>query len=146
RERNDPHYIDYLDYYVMILYEAGKYDMVINRIEEEQRGKLPKEIQTKFKEIKRIAQQMNEWESMELIGDIQQAITDDNPRKQYYLFQKWQQLDTTMPEFFYDLLIEETIHPVIKTMILLKFVEAEIAEDIAIRKFTYEKDINPKTI
>lgn len=144
-EENNQHYFDYLDYYIMILYEAGKYQAVIDRVdEEEQTGELPEEYQMKFGEIKRIAKQMNEWESMELIKSFQQAVKDNRPTKQYYLIQKWRKLHTQAPAIFYDLLKEEDIHPVIKTILFLQLADEMVTKEVFIRKFTYEMEIIPR--
>src|SRR5699024_598325 len=87
-EKHDEHYMDYLDYYIIILFEARKYQAVIERIqEEEQLANLPEELYAKFQEMKMLAQQMNEWEAEAIVGDIQQAVTDHNSKKQYYLLQ-----------------------------------------------------------
>src|SRR5699024_4961671 len=89
-DKHDEHYMDYLDYYIIILFEAKKYQVVNERIEEEtESGKLPEELQYKFQEMKILAEQMNEWQASEIVGDMKQAIQDSNSKKQYYLLQKW---------------------------------------------------------
>src|SRR5699024_8593372 len=58
-DKHDEHYMDYLDYYIIILFEAKKYQAVIERIEEEtESGELPEELQYKFQEMKILAEQM----------------------------------------------------------------------------------------
>lgn len=145
--RKNEHYLDYLDYYVMILYEAKKYQAVIQRInEEEKSSKLSEDIKLKFQEIKKLALQMNEWLAMELVQDIEQAVKDNEYKKQYYLIQKWRQLHFATPSLFYGFLTEETIHPVIKTLILQQLVHEGIKKEITVQKFDSHTEVIPEKL
>lgn len=133
KEENE-HYYDYFDYYMIVLYEQGKYSKMIDLIEQETES-FPDNIGIKMNELKMLAMQLNDWTRQEWLHQFQLALNKEDIKKQYILLQKWQQHTLKdFPKRFYSLLEEPDIHPVIKTMMFTRLQNDRIGTTVAVRK------------
>lgn len=144
---NDPHYYDYLDYYIMILYENNKFTYIIDTIkEEEKRSTIPENFKKKFRDLYRLAYQMNISRSDELIRELHHAVKEDNHRKQWYIINKWKELKIDPPEMFLTLIKKKTIHPAIKTAVIEIYKDSNFESSIIVEKFGENYTIEPKLL
>ncbi len=135
-DSDEPHYFDYLEYYVMILYEREKYAYLIELIENEEKNeKMPEESQKRLREIYRLAYQMNVIRSDELIQELRRSVKEENHQKQWYILNKWKELKTDPPELLFTLLKNNGIHPAIKTLVLESLKDLNIRASIEVEKF-----------
>jgi hypothetical protein len=146
-DEHGEHYYDYFDYYVMILYEEKRFSEVIEVIKDERvRKSIPEQYAKKLNEIEQLAGEMNEWAAIDLVTEIQQAVVENLPQKQYYLLQKWKQLGVKAPASFYLLLKEEKVHPMIKTMLLHQFQMERLEESVTIKKLGKQQTMVPAQV
>ncbi|MEI3605853.1 hypothetical protein SPD48_09120 [Pseudogracilibacillus sp. SE30717A] len=135
-DSNDPYYYDYLEYYIMILYEREKYAYLIELIDrEEQEGKIPGKSKKKFRDIYRLAYQMNLLRSDELMREFKISIKEENHQRQWYIINKWNELNAEPPELLFTILKEPKIHPMIKTLIIESLRKMNINKTVEVEKF-----------
>ncbi|MEI3612885.1 tetratricopeptide repeat protein [Pseudogracilibacillus sp. SO30301A] len=144
---NDSHYYDYLDYYIMILYETNKFPYIIDLINaEEKRSTIPDNFRKKFRDLYRLAYQMNSARSDELIAELHGAVKEDNHHRQWYIINKWKELNIDPPEMFLNLLKEKEIHPAIKTQIIELLIDSNFKSSVMVEKFGENHSIELKKL
>lgn len=144
---NDPHYYDYLDYYMMILYETNKFSYIIDLIKvEEKRNTIPDNFRKKFSDLYRLAYQMNIVRSDELINELHHAVKEDNHHRQWYIINKWKELKVDPPEMFINLIKEKKINPAIKTQIIEILIDSNFKSSVTVEKFGENHTIELKKL
>lgn len=141
---NDAYYEEYVDLYLMVLYEAEKYRKAMEYIEKMEKNKtVSTNFQTKILEMKQLLQQMNTWKSEELMADFQTAVKNNDAGRQYVLLQKWRLLNVPTAQTADKYLADETIHPVVKTLLLETLMEEKVERTINVEKFSSQMSIVP---
>lgn len=133
-DEQSPNYIDYMDYYLMILYEMANYHRVLTVLEEMEKENVPEAFLVKWEKLKKLSQKMNEWTARDLEDDFLRSAAEGDGARQYVLLQKWKQRGVDTPKSFCELLAEETVHPLVKTDILHKLQSEMIEEKIEVIK------------
>lgn len=143
----DTYHEEYADLYLMVLYEAEKYQKAIEYIEEEEKSKTSSTVfQTKLQEMKQLLQQMNVWKSEELMKEFQTAVQNEDTEKQYILLQKWRPLKVAIPQTADKYLTNAAIHPVIKTLLLGLLIEEKAERTIPVEKFSSQMSVVPSQL
>lgn len=143
----NPKYLDYLDYYLMILYDRNKFTEIMFIIKtEEKTNTLPQVYRNKFRELYRLAYHHNLIISEELMGELNGAITDHNHRKQWHLLNKWKKLNMDAPQMVIQLLKKRDIHPAVKTLILEILRRRKTESTVIVEKFNETVTINIKDL
>src|SRR5699024_12794357 len=99
--------------------------------------------QTTILEMKQLLQQMNTWKSEELMADFQTAVKNNDAGRQYVLLQKWRLLNVPTAQTADKYLADETIHPVVKTLLLETIMEEKVERTINVEKFSSQMTIVP---
>lgn len=143
----DTYHEEYADLYLMVLYEAEKYQKAIEYIEEEEKSKTSSTVfQTKLQEMKQLLQQMNVWKSEELMKEFQTAVQNEDTEKQYILLQKWRPLKVAIPQTADKYLTNAAIHPVIKTLLLGLLIEEKAERTVPVEKFSSQMSVVPSQL
>lgn len=132
--RNDPHYMDYTDYYVMILYETAQYHRVLAVLDEIDQKEIPEAMREKWEELKKLARKMNEWAARDLEEEFLRSAAEADGKRQYILLQKWKQREVVAPPSFYELLAEDGVHPLVKTEILRQLRSEKVEKRVEVKK------------
>jgi len=133
---NDPNYYDYLEYYLMVLYERNQYTELMTIIQdEEKKNIIPTTFQKKFQDIYRLAYQMNLMSADQLIVELEAAVNRKDHQAQWHIFQKWLKLNVDPHEIFFTLLIDPKVHPVLKTAIIELLQARNVESRIEVEKF-----------
>src|SRR5690625_1527460 len=94
-----------LFYYITILFEAQRYNKIIQYIDElESTTTVPPEEQIKYREIYEMCQMMNEKESKELLEKIEQHIEKKEYKNAFICLKQWNTLHKQPPTVFHSYL------------------------------------------
>lgn len=144
---NDAYYEEYTDLYLMILYEAEKYQKAMEYIEKiEGNETVSTNFQMKIQEMKQLLQQMIIWTSEEIMADFRTAVNNGDAGRQYVLLQKWRQLEVRTPQKADEYLADDTIHPIIKTILLEILMEEKVERTLNVEKFSSQISVVPKQL
>ncbi|MEJ8776327.1 hypothetical protein [Pseudogracilibacillus sp. ICA-222130] len=124
-----------LFYYITILFEAQRYNKIIQYIDElESTTTVPPEEQIKYREIYEMCQMMNEKESKELLEKIEQHIEKKEYKNAFICLKQWNTLHKQPPTVFHSYLLMD-IHEGIKAYIWQLLRERQVKESISVSKF-----------
>lgn len=141
----DENYFAYIEIYLGLLYETNEYEEIMFIIDEQE--KIPKDLQSKFNELYRIAFQTNEQRKMdsskELLTELEIAINSEEDLNQWNLINQLRKLNVKPPENIVELLKLDTIHPVVKTSIFNWLKIIGVNEEVEVIKFNKSKMLIP---
>ncbi|MEI3610155.1 hypothetical protein [Pseudogracilibacillus sp. SO10305] len=124
-----------LFYYITILFEAHRYNKIIQYIDElESTTTVPPEEQIKYREIYDMCQMMNEKESVELLEKIDLKIKEKEYKNAFIFLKQWNTLHKQVPKVFYSYLLLD-IHEGIKAYIWQILRERKVKDNITVSKF-----------
>jgi hypothetical protein len=151
RNRDDEHYFHYVHIYLTILFQTNKYDILMERIEEELDTKdLPSMLREQFMQLYDMSEKMEselvEQKSSVYVDDLMEAVTIANHEKQWRSIVKLRSMHIEPEIRVIELLEKEEIHPVIKTAILLWLQEQNYAKLVNIHKFGKQLQVIPMEI
>lgn len=140
-------YVEFLEFYIMILYESQQFPRVMNVIQEAlDQEKLPEKIEQKFQEIYSICYELNKPMEQALLTMLDEAIQAENHQKQWRHLHEWLQLGMKSDERIACYLENPSIHPVLKTKILEKLLTDKYIKLINIEKFGLYRNLRPNQL
>ncbi len=146
REETKDYYL-YLEYYLTLLFQNNEYDEIL-RVLREETPDLPEELAPLFSEYQKMAFQMSEKmklvQAKELLTALEVAINDADDTKQWLLINQLRKLHIQPPNEIKKLLINEEVHPVVKTSIFNWFRTVELEEALEISKYGKIVKADPK--
>lgn len=134
--RADENYIDYFDYYLMTLYEMELYYEVVIEIDHlESLHEIPAEYEEKFSMMYGLAKQMNQESFQLLFKKFNRAVLNLDHQLQWSYLHQLKERNIAPPSSLKELLMEESVHPVIKTCIFDWFQSSGATGKVEIGKF-----------
>lgn len=142
-DRADENYIDYFDYFLMILYEMELYYEVINEIEWlKAMQRIPVEFEEKFSMMFELANQMNQEAFQLLFKKFNRAVLNLDHQLQWNYLQQLKDRSIKPPSSLKELLMEETIHPVNKTLIFTWLQSSGATGVVCVEKFNQSLQVD----
>lgn len=142
-DKEDEHYIDYFDYFLIILYEMEQYKEVMYEIDSyKERQEVPIEFTEKFAMLYELSKQMNEEAFQLLYKKLNRAILNDDYQLQWHYLQQLKDLSLEPPQSLTGLLKNKSIHPVIKTFIIDWFQKCGEQGTVEIEKFSQTMQVD----
>lgn len=146
----DDNYFSYIHIYATLLFQASKYQQVSELLEDIISEKLPDPFQTQLETLynlnERLREEQQEKQAMSTLKELGEAVKQNDTVVQWHLVNHLHQSDlSAYLELFQEILLNKTVHPVIKTSILGLLQAESIDLDISIEKFSEIMVINPST-
>ncbi|WP_186576234.1 DUF3196 family protein [Aquibacillus kalidii] len=150
--KRDEFYYDYLHIYSTLLFQASRYEDLLELLRDElAEGKIPEPIKTQLEQIYEISEKLD-WDLKQEQGtryfkDLQRAVQNQDSRKQWLLIKKFEKINV-LPYISYleKLLKDKMIHPVVKTVIIDCLRIQKVDHPLEIEKWSQYKQINPVLI
>ncbi|MFS0751284.1 tetratricopeptide repeat protein [Oceanobacillus sp. 1P07AA] len=147
----DEHYYHYLHIYLTILFQTSQYEILMEQVDYEfEQNNVPELLREPFQQLYEMSQSMKidieKDHSSIHIDELQQAINQDQHKKQWQLIKKLRALKVSPTSDMFPLLENNQIHPVVKTCLVEWIVDCKVSEVITIHKFDVSLDIIPTQI
>ncbi|HLR67128.1 tetratricopeptide repeat protein [Virgibacillus alimentarius] len=147
----DANYYHYLHIYLTILFQTSQYELLMDQLTEEFiNNKIPKMFHEQFKQLYDMSEQMkndlNIKKHKAYLNDLQQAIDEDDHSLQWRLVEDLRKMEIKPTQRILHLLVDESIHPVIKTAIFLWLQDEEVTQEVSIHKLNLSLDICPVNV
>src|SRR5699024_31723 len=131
-DKQSEFYYDYLEFYIILLYESEAYSTLIHVFETE-KNNMPHEYADRTEKFKVLALQMRTWQQVEQLSNLVDAVHKKDALAQHRIILQWRRNQLPMPELFKEMISEEDIHPVIKTELFIILHEADYQEEVIIQ-------------
>lgn len=144
-------YYDYVQLYLTILFKTEQFEAALERIEMELNKKqLPEATRMQLKQLYQVSKDMNhELLSKKFAFDVKEfkkAIHDKDDKKQWHIIQRLSKLKGQPPNGMIQLLVNQAVHPVVKTAILLLLKEKQYHQEVEVEKFEHSICIHPENV
>src|SRR5699024_3593500 len=136
-------YYDYLEFYIILLYESEAYSTLIHVFETE-KNNMPHEYADRTEKFKVLALQIRTWQQEENLSKLLDAIHKKDALAQHRIILQWRRNQLPLPDLFTVMLSHEDIHPVIKTEFFIILQEADYQEEIIINKAGKSLSFSPR--
>lgn len=149
-DKTENHY-HYVHVYLTILFQTDQYLLLMEQIENELEDDLiPHDVRQQFKQLYDLSKQMNEdivkKESSEYYIELSEAITNQDYKRQWQLLENLRKMKVEPIIEVIPHLINDEIHPVIKTVIFKWFVDKKVLNEVEIHKFGVSLKLIPAEI
>lgn len=142
-DKEDEHYIDYFDYYLMVLYEMELYKDVMYEIDSyELIQEVPTEFTEKFAMLYELSKQMNQEAFQLVYKKFNRATLSVNYQMQWNYLHQLRDLSIEPPQSLKRLLSNKSIHPVIKTYLFDWFQKHGEHGEVEVEKFNKTKKVD----
>lgn len=150
-QENNDHYYDYLHLYLTILFQAQKYDALMNYIDFEINDRtLSNELTEKLQQLYHMSKHMKNdlfiEKSSQYMEELSESIKEQNDVRQWQIIENLRNMGISPPKKVMNYLSNINIHPVIKTAILKWLIDQKISNEVTICKFESESVIIPKDL
>src|SRR5690625_4740459 len=126
-ESKQDFYNHYFDYYVFILFELNKFHILIELYEEaKKKNRLREGNKQKLYTFYELAKQMNEIEIDKWYKQLAIAQKEQNHTLQWQIINKLQQFSKSPNKWLTSFLVDQKVHPVIKTKIIIWLQEKDL--------------------
>lgn len=85
-----------------------------------------------------------EEQADKVLTQFEKAVFLGNEEAQWQWFHQWKRLGQSPPDVFLDILLESSVNPFVKTMILESLQEANINKEVWVKKFSKKDKVNLK--
>ncbi|MFG6148352.1 tetratricopeptide repeat protein [Halobacillus sp. B23F22_1] len=151
-KNEENHYYEYLHIYITILFQSNRYRELIDLIDEVfETEDVPTQNRTQlwqmYEVTKKLLQDVHKKESDQLIDELKSSIEKGDLQKQWVAVNqlKKQPLPSDLT-IFQEWLIDEKIHPIIKTGIVFWLRDEGFSEEMTIHKFGHQLKISPSNL
>lgn len=144
----DENYYHYVHIYLTILFQTSQYSLLMEQVnfELEQSG-VPEMIREQFQQLHDMSNKMKSElrteRSKEYIDELWKAVKEENHIQQWHLIEKLRKIGAVPDASIKKLLVNDKIHPVVKTTIFTWMQELDVSEMIEIQKFDIYMSVNP---
>ena len=142
-DKQSEFYYDYLEFYIILLYESEAYSTLIHVFETE-KNNMPHEYADRTEKFKVLALQMRTWQQEEKLSKLLDAVQKKDALAQHRIILQWRRNQLPLPELFKEMLSEEDIHPVVKTELFIILQEADYQEEVIINKACKSLSFSPR--
>lgn len=145
-DKEDNRFFEIYEFYMMILFQMNDFVQVRSLIEEISEGNIPTDFQERYQALYQICYEQSELRGRTIFDQFDQAVKEEDYKKQIHLLLKWQALKID-PDEDMSLYVEHSkVHPYIKTNILTTLVENHYALPIKVEKFSHFKTVQPNQL
>ncbi|GAA0601306.1 DNA damage checkpoint antagonist DdcA [Virgibacillus siamensis] len=147
-KNNDENYYHYVHIYLTILFQTNQYSLLMEQVEYEfaQPG-IPEMIREQFQQLYDMSYNMNSElkteKSVQYINELWKAVKAENHVHQWSLVEKLRKISAVPVASVKKLLVNDKIHPVVKTAIFAWMQEVDVSESIEIQKFDIYMSVIP---
>lgn len=150
-EREDNGYYHYMHIYLTILFQTNQYIELIDLVNEVLKANdIPEVIKEQFLQLNAISQEMNDdiqqKNSQKWTKAFRRAIIEHDYIKQWNLIEKMRNNRLQPNREMIDSLMDEEVHPIVKTAIILWCKEKDIDQCITVEKNKQLITINPTKV
>ncbi|GGN58173.1 MULTISPECIES: tetratricopeptide repeat protein [Oceanobacillus] len=147
-EEKDSHYYQYIHIYLTLLFQTDQYDTLIDVVSVElESGNVPNHLQEPFKQLYTMSEKMRLNVELErsnvFLNALYDAVHQDNHIEQWRLIDKLSKTTIQPNEKVISLLVNEHIHPLVKTAIYLWLKNLGVAKPIEVHKFGIQMKMTP---
>lgn len=141
-DEQSEYYYDYLEFYIILLYETEAYtDLII--LFEAEKDHMPQDYAERMKKFNVLASQMRTWQQEEKLKELLDAIQKKDVRAQHRLIMQWKKKQLSLPDLFSEMLSESDIHPVIKTELFICLQAAGKQDEVVVNKVGKTLSLSP---
>lgn len=147
---HDEYYYSYLHIYATLLLESSKYIEIIELLEDILLGEhIPDLYKDQLDHIYKLSRELFEQEREqsfeEIIEKLKQAVLHKNDRQQWYMMKQLHSLNLRKDiPILRQMLLDEHIHPVVKSAILEYYIETKPVDTLQIEKFNINYELKIK--
>ena len=150
-ELHNDNYYHYVHIYLTILFQTNQYDVLMEQVEYElESEEIPLSIEEQFIQLYNMSEQMNidllKEKSTEYIIELAEAVNDRNYIRQWQLVENLRKMKVDPTETIIQYLVDENIHPVIKTTIFKWLQDKQMGIPIDVHKFNLDLTVKPNAI
>lgn len=148
----DKNYYQYVHIYLTLLFQTSQYDQLMEHIDYEwDTDQVPSPYKEQFKQLYDMSRKMNdqlkEEKMAKYIKEFTRAIDSQDHTKQWILIGNMRKIKAApLQKIVVPLLIDKTVHPVVKTTIFQWLQEMNISHQIDIHKLDLQLTVNPVEI
>ncbi|GGA86082.1 tetratricopeptide repeat protein [Ornithinibacillus halotolerans] len=147
-DKNNKHYYHYLHMYFTILFQTNKYELLMERLEDELHSKgLPELLREQFLQLynmsKTMVTEIDDKKSSMYVDELLAAIQQSNYDKQWQSIMNLQTVMKELDERIIPVLNEAEVHPVIKTELLFILANHNYSKMVNVHKFGQELQVIP---
>ncbi|WP_026906358.1 tetratricopeptide repeat protein [Paucisalibacillus globulus] len=151
QDKNDEHYFHYVHIYLTILFQTNKYDLLMERIEEELSSEnLPSILKEQFLQLYHVSEKMEsdliEKKMSVYIEELFEAVQNTDHKKQWRCIMRLKTMKIKPDNMVVELLKNDKVHPVIKTAIFLWLKELNYSNQVMVNKLGKELEVKPVDI
>lgn len=144
-------YYHYLHMYLTILFQTNQYQMLMEQVEYALADEsVPIEMTTMFQQLYELSKGMqyenNVQQFDQLVQELTEAVNNNDYGKQWRLIENIKPLKIAPPKEIYTYLMNNEIHPVIKTNLFQWLQQSGVEELVDIKKENSYLSINPTAI
>lgn len=143
-QEDTPHYGDYFQYYLVMLTEQMKFMKIIREIDAH-RNLLNAIDASVFEQYYLYAKSQVDVQTAELLSDIKDHIKRHQLKTVFRILFKWETLELDIPNDF-ETYINEALHPILKTKILLLMKARRYDKALTVQKFDQVMVFNGKEL
>ncbi|WP_042146210.1 tetratricopeptide repeat protein [Paucisalibacillus sp. EB02] len=148
RDKQDEHYFHYVHIYLTILFQTNKYDLLMDRIEDElSSDNLPSVLREQFLQLYDVSEKMEsdlvEKKTPIYIVELLEAVQQSDHRKQWRSLMRLKTMNIKPDNVVIQLLEHDDVHPVLKTAIFNWLKELSHSKVVKVRKLGQELLIKP---
>ena len=132
--------------YMMVLFEMNDFSEVMTLIKEISEQYVPEGLQEKYQALYTICYEQNELIGKDVLHQFDQAIKEENHKKQSDLLYDWLTLMIEPNDDLANYVQLPEILPSIKTRILLMLMEHQYSQPVKVEKFGNSKTVHPNQL
>jgi len=144
-------YYHYVHIYLTILFQTNQFKLLMEQIKHEfEQDSLPESLEEQFRQLYDMSEKMQmdltSEQSVKAVDAIFEAVNQENHIEQWRIIEELRSLSVKPESEVLSLLTKPSIHPVIKTAILIWMREQAVSKEVEIHKFDATIRLIPKEL
>lgn len=149
-EENEDYY-QFAHIYLTVLFQTNQYGALIDRVTYElENPKIPSQVEEQFRQLYLLSKEMQQdimnKQAVEYINDLSAAIQEENHSKQWRLIENLRRMNIQPTEDIFQYLIEDMVHPVVKTSIVRWLKDREVSREVEVDKLGILTKVRPSEL
>lgn len=147
-EEKDKYYYQYIHIYLTLLFQTNQYENLMEIVEDElEKGKVPSHLKESFNQLYSMSEKLSlsviTERSNLYLEELYDAVNQDNHMEQWRLIHKLRKMGTALNEKVASLLVNDHVHPLNKSAIVLWMKQQNISKPVEVHKFGIEMKVIP---
>ncbi|MBM7571998.1 tetratricopeptide (TPR) repeat protein [Aquibacillus albus] len=150
--KEDAFYYEYVHIYSTILFQTGQYELLIELLLEIiEQDDLPESMEQQFQQMLEVSKSLKEdkksEQALRYINHLKRAVIEKDDVVQWRIIEKCKHV--SIQPYVHELqqlLVDQAIHPVVKTAIIERFLEQQVEEEVEISKYNQTMKIKPSEL